>query len=58
MWMQKKIMLKCLLLDSILLHAQGLNCGKGVYELEDNVGQEALSSNLMQKLGFIKKFFL
>jgi hypothetical protein len=58
MWVQEKIVLKRLLFDSILLHVQGLNCGKGVYELEDNVGQEALSLNLMPKLGLIKKFLL
>ncbi len=28
---------------------------KGIYELEDHVGEEALSSNLSLKLGFIKK---
>jgi hypothetical protein len=32
-----------------------LNCGKGVYELEDHVGEEALNSNLPPKLGPIKK---
>jgi hypothetical protein len=38
MWVREKIMLERMLLDNILLHVQGLNCRKGVYELEDNVG--------------------
>ncbi len=42
------------LLERIPLHIQGLNYGKGVYELEDHVGEEALSSNLL-KLGPVKK---
>jgi hypothetical protein len=44
------------LFESIPLHVQGLNYGKGIYELEDCVGEEALSLNLMLKLGPIKKF--
>ncbi len=32
-----------------------LNCRKGVYELEDHVGEEALVSNLLPKLGLAKK---
>ncbi len=39
----------------VFLHIQGLNYGKGVYELEDHVGQEALSLNLLPKFGLIKK---
>jgi hypothetical protein len=31
-----------------------LNCGEVVYELEDYVGEEALSSNLLLKLGPLK----
>jgi hypothetical protein len=31
---------------------------KGVYELKDRVGEEALSSNLPPKLGPIKNFLL
>ncbi len=42
------------LFDSIPLHVQGLNCGEGVYELEDHVGEEALSSNLPLELRPIK----
>jgi hypothetical protein len=53
--MQEKMMLKCLPFKIILLHIQRLNSGKGVYELEVHVGQEALSSNSLRKLGFAKK---
>jgi hypothetical protein len=49
---------KCIMLEIIFLHVQGLNCWKGVYELEDHVGQEALNLNLLLKLGPIKKFLL
>jgi hypothetical protein len=38
---------KMRLLESIFIHIQRLNFGKGVYELEDHVGQEALSLNLL-----------
>jgi hypothetical protein len=47
-----------MLFKNILLHIQGLNCEKNVYELEDHVRQEALSSNLLLKLRPIKKFFM
>ncbi len=47
-----------MLLKSIFLHIQGLNYGKGIYELEDHVGQKALNSNLLLKLGLVKKFLL
>jgi hypothetical protein len=44
------------LLESIPLHIQGLNNGKCIYELEDHVGEKALSSNLwLSKLEPIKK---
>jgi hypothetical protein len=43
------------LLKSIPLHVLGLNYGEGIYELNDCVGEEALSSNLPPKLGPIKK---
>jgi hypothetical protein len=46
---------KCVLFENIFLHIQGLNCGKCVYELEDHVGQEALSLNLLPKLRLVKK---
>jgi len=47
-----------LLLKSIILHVQGLNCGEGIYELEDHVGHEALNTNLLPKRGFVKKILL
>jgi hypothetical protein len=43
---------------NIPLHVQGLNYGEGVYELEDCVGEKALSSNLPLKLHPLKKFLL
>jgi hypothetical protein len=43
-----------MLFKNILLHIQGLNCEDSVYELKD-VRQEALSSNLLLKVGSIKK---
>jgi hypothetical protein len=43
------------LFKNIPLHVQGLNCGEGVYELEDHVGEETLSSNLLLELGSIKR---
>jgi hypothetical protein len=47
------------LLESIPLHIQGLNYGECIYELEDHVGEKALSSNLsLFKLEPIKKFFV
>ncbi len=46
-------MLEHVLLKSIFLHVQGLNCGECVYELE-----EALNLNLLLKLGPIKEFLL
>jgi hypothetical protein len=38
---------KCELLESIPLHVQELKCEKGVYELEDYVGEEALNLDLL-----------
>jgi hypothetical protein len=52
------MVLKPVLLKNILVHVQGLNYGEGVYELEDHVGQEALNSKLLLKLGPIKKILL
>jgi hypothetical protein len=52
---QEKMLPKCVLLDSILLHIQGLNYKEDVYELENHVGQGALSSNLFLKLGPMKR---
>jgi hypothetical protein len=56
--MKEKMVLECKLFKSIPLHVLGLNFGKCVYELEDRVGEEALSSNLPPKLGPIKIIFL
>jgi hypothetical protein len=58
MWVKEKIVLERMLLDNILLHVQGLNCEKCVYELEDNVEQKALNLNLMSKLRLTKKILL
>jgi hypothetical protein len=41
------------LFESIPLHVQKLNCEKGVYELEDHIGEEALNSNLLPKLELV-----
>ncbi len=51
------MVLECELFESIPLHVPRLNYGEGVYELEDHVGEEALSSNLPPKLGFMKIIF-
>ncbi len=51
------MVLERLLLESIILHVQGLNYGEKVYELEDHVGQKALSLNSLPKLGFVKNNF-
>jgi hypothetical protein len=37
---------KCKLLESIPLHIQKLNYVKGIYELENHVGEEVLSLDL------------
>jgi hypothetical protein len=54
-WVKEKMVLQRKLLKSIPLHVLGLNYGEGIYELNDCVGEEALSSNLPPKLGPIKK---
>jgi hypothetical protein len=53
---QEKMVLKFKLPESIPQHVQGLNYGEGIYESEDHVGEEALSSNLLPRLGLVKKF--
>jgi hypothetical protein len=53
--MQRKMVPKCELLESISLHVQEQNCQEGVYELEDHVGEMALSLNLLPKLGLAKR---
>jgi hypothetical protein len=45
------------LLENIPLHDQGLNCGTGICELEDHVGEKGLNSNWPTKLGLAKKTF-
>ncbi len=50
-------MSKCKLFENIPLHIQKLNCKENVYELEDHVGGEALTSNWSPKLGPIKIIF-
>ncbi len=40
---------------SIPLHVQELDYEKGVYELKDYVGEQALNLNLLPKLGLANK---
>ncbi len=42
-------------MENIPLHVQELNYKEGVYELEDQVGEEAWGLDLLPKLGLIKK---
>jgi hypothetical protein len=58
MWVQEKMVPKCVLFENIIMHIQGLKCGKGVYDMEDHVGQEAFSSNLLPKFGLVRKCIL
>ncbi len=53
----EKVVPKRKLPKSIPLHAQGLNCGTCVYELENHVGEEGLNSNWSPKLRPEKKTF-
>ncbi len=46
---------KCELFKSIVLHVQELNYGEGICELVDHVGEKALNSNLLPKLGLAKR---
>jgi hypothetical protein len=52
MWVHEKMVLKCKLLENIPLHVQKLYYRKGVYELD------TLSSNLLLKLGFVRRILL
>ncbi len=52
--MQGKMVPKHKLLKSIPLHVQESNYKEGVYELEDNFGEETLSLDLPLKLEFAK----
>jgi hypothetical protein len=53
--MEEIMVLEHKLLKILPLHIQGLNYAKGIYELEDHVEEEALSSNLLSKFRPIKK---
>ncbi len=55
---QRKMVPKHELLENIPLHIQKLNYEKSVYELEDHVGEMALSLNLLLKLGPAKRTIL
>ncbi len=55
MWVQGEMLLDCKLFKSIPFHVQELKCKKGVYDLKEHVGEEALNSDLPPKLGLIKK---
>jgi len=57
-WVKEKMVLQRKLLESIPLHVLRLNYGEGIYELNNCVGEEALSSNLPPKLGPIFFFKL
>ncbi len=48
-------MARCKLFKITALHIEEQNCGKGVYELEDHIVEEALSLNLMPKFGHVRK---
>jgi hypothetical protein len=54
----REMVLEHVLFKIIFLHIQGLHCREGIFDLEDHVGQEALSSNLLPKIRFVKKFLL
>jgi len=55
MWVWEKMVPKHKLPENVFLHAQRLNCGVGVCELEDHVGEKGLSLNWSTKLGLAKK---
>ncbi len=46
------------LFENIPLYIQKLNCKENIYELEDHVGEKALSSNYLPKLGLAKELLL
>jgi hypothetical protein len=51
MWEWEKMVLKRELPKSIRMHAQGLNYGIGVCELEDHVGKMDKTQTSQQSLG-------
>ncbi len=53
--MQGKMVPKCELFKNTPLHIQKLNYKESIYELDDHVREETLSSNLLLKLGLAKK---
>jgi hypothetical protein len=55
MWVQKKMVPKHELLESLSMCIQELNYEKYLYELEDHVWEEALSLNLPLKFGHVTK---
>ncbi len=50
-------MLECELFKNIPSHVQKLNNKENVYELENHIGEEVLSFNLLPKLGEGKNSF-
>jgi len=52
---QDKMMPKCELLNNTSLHVQKLNYRKGIYELDDHVGEKTLSLDLLLKFRLAKK---
>jgi hypothetical protein len=55
MWVEKKIVPKHELLESIPLHVQKL-CEENVYELKDHVEEETLNFHLPTKKLFLQVF--
>jgi len=55
MWVQKKLVPRHGLFLNIPLHVQELNYEENIYELEDHVGEKALSLNLLPTFGHVKK---
>jgi hypothetical protein len=49
-----KMVPKCELFENIPLHFQKLNYKKDIYELNDHVGEKALSLNLLLKFSLEK----
>jgi len=51
----REMVLEHVMFKIILLHIQGLHCKEGIFDLEDHVGQEALSFQLVAKDWVCKK---
>ncbi len=56
MCVQRKMVPKHELFESISLHIQELNYGENVYEQEDHVEENAFTLNLLPKLGLATLF--